>query len=201
MAAVDPSESPKRQKSPAEEVEKCGGRSEAVESGCDSKRGAETTCSQTAGSPDVEQRARVCNDGGGCVASHSEVSVESGAGADKTTCNSPKDLTLAEKMAEASGGDQRDDDWSETEDNVAEAKRRRQGKDKCGRLTLLMFFTVSFSVQANVYWAVALSKGSLHPVNSDVIDLKPSGHPAPLCLLAVGGCLRRSRFVCVCINR
>ncbi|KAG7242197.1 hypothetical protein INR49_024243 [Caranx melampygus] len=118
------------EKSPAEEVEKYGEKTEAVESGCDSQRGDETTCNQTAGSPDDERRATVCNDGG-YVASHSEVSVESGAEADKTTCISPEDLTLAEKMAEAAGSDQRDFDWSETEDDDGEAKRRGQEKDKC----------------------------------------------------------------------
>ncbi|XP_056236060.1 uncharacterized protein zgc:66448 isoform X1 [Seriola aureovittata] len=130
MAAVDPTESPKRQKSPAEEVETSGEKTEAVESGCGLNQRDQTTCNKTAESPDDERRANVGNDG--CyIASHSEVSVESGAGADKTTCNSPEDLTLAEKMAEAAGSEQRAFDWSETEDDDEEAKSRRKENDKC----------------------------------------------------------------------
>ncbi|XP_018542457.1 uncharacterized protein zgc:66448 isoform X2 [Lates calcarifer] len=130
MAAVDPSETPKRQKSPAEEVETSGEKTEAVESGCGSNQRDETTCKKTTESPDDERRATVGKDGV-CVASHSEVSVESGAGADKTTCNSPEDLTSAEKMAEAAGSDQRAFDWSETEDDDEEANTHKEEKDKC----------------------------------------------------------------------
>ncbi|XP_040899741.1 uncharacterized protein zgc:66448 isoform X2 [Toxotes jaculatrix] len=128
MAAVDPSESPKRQKSPAEEVETSGEKTEAVESGCGSNQKDETTCNKTAESPDDQRTATVGKDGG-CIASHSEVSVESGAGADKTTCNLPEDLTSAEKMAEAAGSDQRAFDWSEPEDE--EAKTQEEENDKC----------------------------------------------------------------------
>lgn len=149
MAAVDPSETPKRQKSPAEEVETSGEKTEAVESGCGSNQRDETTCKKTTESPDDERRATVGKDGV-CVASHSEVSVESGAGADKTTCNSPEDLTSAEKMAEAAGSDQRAFDWSETEDDDEEANTHKEEKDKCGMLTLLMYFSISFSFQANL---------------------------------------------------
>ncbi|GLD63492.1 uncharacterized protein AKAME5_001510900 [Lates japonicus] len=130
MAAVDPSETPKRQKSPAEEVETSGEKTEAVGSGCGSNQRDETTCKKTTESPDDERRASVGKDGV-CVASHSEVSVESGAGADKTTCNSPEDLTSAEKMAEAAGSDQRAFDWSETEDDDEEANTHKEEKDKC----------------------------------------------------------------------
>lgn len=147
MAAVDPSESPKRQKSPAEEVETSGEKTEAVESGCSFSQKDETTHNKTAKSPDDERRASVGNDGGSF--SHSEVSVESGAGAEKTTCNSTEDLTTAEKMAEAPGSDQRDFDWSEPEDDGEEAKTHTEENDKCGMLTLLMYFTVSFSLRAN----------------------------------------------------
>lgn len=150
MAAVDPSESPKQQKSPAEEVETSGERTEAVESECSSNKTDEKTFNKSSESCGGEQRADVRSDGG-CVASHSEVSVESGAGADKTTCHLPEDLTSAEKMAEASGGDQRAFDWSETEDDdEEETKTHREENDKCGMLTLLMYFTVSFSLQANL---------------------------------------------------
>lgn len=149
MAAVDPSESPKRQKSPAEEVETSGEKTEAVESRCSLNQKDETTRNKTAESPDEEQGASVGNDGG-CVASHSEVSVESGAGADKTTCNSPEDLTTAEKMSEAPGSDQQAFDWSETEDDDEEEKTHKEENDKCGMLTLLMYFTVSFSLRANL---------------------------------------------------
>ncbi|XP_030249177.1 zinc finger protein 184 isoform X2 [Sparus aurata] len=130
MAAVDPSESPKRQKSPAEEVETSGEKKEAEESGCSVNQKDETTPNKTVESPDCERRADAGNDGG-CIASHSEVSVESGAGTDKTTCNSPDDLTSAEKMAEAPGSDQRAFDWSETEDDDEEAKTHKQENDKC----------------------------------------------------------------------
>lgn len=150
MAAVDPSECPERQKSPAEEVETSGEKTEPAESGCSVNRRDETTCNKTSESSDDERRATVGNDGGGCVASHSEVSVESGLGADKTTCNSPEDLTSAEKMAEAAGSDQRAFDWSETEDDDEDPKTQKEENDKCGMLTLLMYFTVSFSFQANL---------------------------------------------------
>ncbi|XP_031154687.1 zinc finger protein 62 homolog [Sander lucioperca] len=130
MAAVDPSESPTRQKSPAEEVETSGEKTEAVESRCSLNQKDETTRNKTEESPEDEQRASVCNDGGG-IASHSEVSVESGAGAEKTTSNSPEDLTSAEKMAEARGGDQRGFDWSEAEDDNEEAKTHQEGNDTC----------------------------------------------------------------------
>lgn len=135
MAAVDPSESPKRQKSPAEEVETSGEKTDAGESGCSLNRKDETTCNKPTESPDDEQRVGVANDGG-CFASHSEVSVESGPGTDKTTCKSPDDLTPAEKMTEASDSEQRAYDWSETEDDDREAKTHKQGNDKCGMLTL-----------------------------------------------------------------
>uniref|UniRef100_A0A3Q4G1Z2 Zgc:66448 n=1 Tax=Neolamprologus brichardi TaxID=32507 RepID=A0A3Q4G1Z2_NEOBR len=122
MAAADPAKSPKRQKIAEEEVETCGEKTEAVESGCSARQKDENTCIKTGGSPNDEQRADVGSDGGGCVASHSEVTVESGAGADKTTCILPEDLRAAEKMAEASGSDQRPFDWSETEDDGKEAQ-------------------------------------------------------------------------------
>ncbi len=129
MAAVDPSESPKRQKSPAEEVETSGEKTDAVESGCSLNQKDETTSNKNTESPEPR------NDGG-CFASHSEVSVESGAGTDRTTCKSPDDLTSTEKMTEAPGSDQGAFDWSETEDDVGEAKTNKRGNDECGMLTL-----------------------------------------------------------------
>ncbi|KAF3691760.1 Zinc finger protein 226 [Channa argus] len=131
MAAVDPSDYPKRQKSPAEEVETSGEKAEAVESGCGLKEKDERIC-RTTERPDDEQGASTSNDGGcNVIASHSEVSVGSGAGADKTTCVSPENLSSAENMAAAGGGEQRTFDWSETEDDDEEAKTR--GKNpKCG---------------------------------------------------------------------
>lgn len=146
MAAVDPSKSPKRQKTPAEEVETSGETTEAVGSACILEQKDETACNKTSDSPDDEQGPTVGRDGS-CIASHSEVSVESGAGADKTTCISPEDLTSAEKMAEAPGGEQRAYDWSETEDDNRGAKTRAEENDKHGMLTLLMYFTVSFSLR------------------------------------------------------
>uniref|UniRef100_A0A3Q3T2U0 Zgc:66448 n=2 Tax=Mastacembelus armatus TaxID=205130 RepID=A0A3Q3T2U0_9TELE len=123
MAAVDPSESPKRQKSPAEEVGTSGVKTEAGKSGRSLKQKDETTCNKSAESPDDKRRPSFDNDGG-CNASHSEVTVESGAGPDKTTCSSLDDLTSAEKMAEAPGGEQRGFDWSD-EDEQAKTHRRR----------------------------------------------------------------------------
>nr|XP_046256491.1 uncharacterized protein zgc:66448 isoform X2 [Scatophagus argus] len=129
MAAVDPSESPKRQKSPAGEVQTSGKKTEAVQSGCTSNRKDETTPIKTTESPNIEQRVNVGIDGGR-IASHSEVSVESGAGTDKTTCNLPDDLTSTEKMTEAPGSDQRAYDWSETEDDEEEPKTLKQENNK-----------------------------------------------------------------------
>ncbi|XP_047455521.1 zinc finger protein 62 homolog isoform X2 [Mugil cephalus] len=130
MAAVDPSKSPKRQKTSAEEVETSGETTEAVESGCVSDQKGETACDKTSGSPDDEQRPSVGGDGA-CAASHSEVTVESGAGADDTTtCISPEDLTSAEKMAEASGGEQPALNWSETEEDKVEATTHAEENDK-----------------------------------------------------------------------
>lgn len=154
MAAVDPSESPKRQKSPAEEVDTSGERTAAVESGRGVNRKDETPPNKTTESPGDERRTGV-GVGGGCAASHSEVSVESAAGADETTGESPEDpVEAAEKMAEAPGGEQRAFDWSEPEDDGGgggggggEAKRQKQENGKCGSLAVLMYFTVSLSVR------------------------------------------------------
>lgn len=165
MAAIDPSESPKRPKSPAEEVETSGQKNEAVESGCILNNDDETPTNKTTESPEDEQGANVGIDGGR-IASHSEVSVESGAGTDKTTCNSPGDLTSAEKMSEAPGSDQRAFEWSETEDNEEEAKTHKQENDECGMLTLLMYFTVSFSLGANLSYSFLYVTDSVHTVNS-----------------------------------
>ncbi|XP_068425208.1 uncharacterized protein zgc:66448 [Clinocottus analis] len=128
MAAVDPSESPKRPKSPAEEVETSGDKTDAVQPGCGSNQKDEPTHNKPAEGAADEQRT---GDDGSCVASHSGVSVESGAGAEKTTCNSPEDLTSAEKMAEARGSDRRALDWPETEDDDPQAKARAEANDKC----------------------------------------------------------------------
>lgn len=161
MAAIEPPESPKRPKSPAEEVDTSGQKNEAVESGCIVNKNDETTSNKTTESPEDEQSATAGIDGGR-IASHSEVSAESGAGTDKTTCNSPGDLTSAEKMSEAPGSEQRAFDWSETEDNEEEAKTHKQENDECGMLTLFMYFTVSFSLAA----ILSYSPDSMHSVNS-----------------------------------
>lgn len=149
MAAVDPSVSPKRLNSPADEEVTCGENTEAEESVCTLNQKDETSASKTTGSPDEVQRTSPGNDGG-CTASHSEVSVESGAGADHTTCNSPENPPTAEGNTEAPGSEQRDLDWSEAEENHEEAPKQKQENDKCGMLTLLMYFIVSFSSQANL---------------------------------------------------
>ena len=153
MAAVDPSESPIRQKYPAEDVETCAERSEAAERGRSLKQKDEPTRGESTESRDDERRVGAGEDSGG-VASHSEVSVESGAGADKTTCNSPEDQKTAGKMAEVAGSKQRDFDWSEAEDGEEEeeeeAKSHKEENEKSGMLTLIMYFTISFSFPANL---------------------------------------------------
>ncbi|KAM3614423.1 uncharacterized protein V6R79_013901 [Siganus canaliculatus] len=127
MAAVDPSEDPKRHKSPAEEGE-TSEKTVAVETGCSSAEKTKTTCSTTTENPGDEQGVQAGNDGGR-NASHSEVSVESGAGTDKTKGDSPDD-----KWAETPGSDERAFNWSETEDYDddadGEAKTHMQQNDK-----------------------------------------------------------------------
>ncbi|KAF0045268.1 hypothetical protein F2P81_001797 [Scophthalmus maximus] len=132
MAAVDPPESPERRECPAEDEEASKEKTAAVESGCSVTQEDEATRDKSATSPGDERSASGGGDGGPCVASHSGVSVESGAGADRTTCIPPEDQTSAEKMAEVSGGDQRAFDWSEAEeDDDEEAKTQKEGNDKC----------------------------------------------------------------------
>lgn len=178
MAAVDPSESLKRQKSPAEEVETSGERTGVAEPECSSGKTDETKVTKTQESCDGEQRADIGSDGG-CVASHSEVSVESGAGADKTTCHLAEDLTSGEKMAEAPGGDQRAFDWSETEDDdEGETKTHREENDERGMLTVLMYFMVSFSLQANLSYTSHSRCCGLKSV-SPSICVYPSPETAP----------------------
>ncbi|XP_034083812.1 uncharacterized protein zgc:66448 [Gymnodraco acuticeps] len=124
---ADPSESPKRPKSPAEEVDTSGGKTEteAEETGCSSNPMDEETHNDPAESPDTEQRPSLGRDGS---ARHPEVSVESGAGAGKKTCNPAEQ---AEKMAEARVNDHPFYDWSETEDGDAEEKTHMDADDKC----------------------------------------------------------------------
>ncbi|XP_054478236.1 uncharacterized protein zgc:66448 [Anoplopoma fimbria] len=96
MAAVDPSEPSKRQKSPPEEVHTSGEKTDAVESGC------------SFNPTDDEQRE------GCCVSRHS------GVRAENTTCNKLEDLKAAGKMAEARSSDRRGYEWSEAEDDDQE---------------------------------------------------------------------------------
>lgn len=144
MAAVAPSESPKRQEPLEEKVETPAEEKNTAEVQCNSNQKDETTLNTTVESPDTERIANAAIESG-CTASLPDVSVESSAGADKTTCNSPEDLASAQKMAESSGGKQRSFDWSETEDDYEQAKTNKDANDKSGMLTLLMFFRVSFS--------------------------------------------------------
>lgn len=131
---ADPSESPKRPKSPAEEVDTSGGKTQAEETGCSSNPMDEETHNDPAESPDTEQRPSVGRDGS---ARHPEVSVEPGAGAGKKTCNPAEQ---AEKMAEARVNDHPFYDWSETEDGDAEEKTHMDADDKCGMLTFVNVF-------------------------------------------------------------
>ncbi|XP_060937813.1 zinc finger protein 658B [Limanda limanda] len=121
MAAADPSESPTRQKHPAEDVETCAERS--------LKQRDEPTRSGSTESRHDERGVAAGEDRGG-VASHSGVSVSSGAGADNTTCNSPEDQRTAGKMAEVAGSKQRAFDWSEDEDGEEEEEEEEARSHK-----------------------------------------------------------------------
>lgn len=140
MAAADPSKSPNRRKTPAEEVDASGEQAAAAESGCSPNQTGEAAGDQTGLCPGGESGAEdVGSNGGGCVASHSgEVCVESSAGArrDKTTCVSSEDRAAAEKMAEALDGQQQSFDWSETEDDEDGARTRTEENDKSGMPTV-----------------------------------------------------------------
>ncbi|XP_071757758.2 uncharacterized protein LOC139913601 isoform X1 [Centroberyx gerrardi] len=128
MAAVDPSESPKRQKSPVEEVETPGEKTEVCESECNLKPAGEIASTKSAESPTGGQEATVSNDGDH-IASHSEVSGEPEAGADTTTCNSLEDPKSTEKMAhntEVASSVQRSFDWSDTEDDDEDLQTRKE---------------------------------------------------------------------------
>ncbi|CAG6015741.1 unnamed protein product [Menidia menidia] len=129
MAALDPSQSPKRPKTPVDEAITSGRESELAESGCSLKQTGDPTCGKVAGNPNNESRDIVVRDDGS-VAGHSEGGLESGAGAGETQCVSPEVLTASEKMAEAPGNEQRDFDWSEAEDDAGTAKKHGGGKDK-----------------------------------------------------------------------
>ncbi|RVE62325.1 hypothetical protein OJAV_G00156020 [Oryzias javanicus] len=120
MAAADPAKSPERLKTPTEEVETSVEEAEAAGSGCSSAPPDET---QAAGRPAEDGGADVGSAG---VASVAEVSVESGAGADKTP-----DRAAAEKMAEAPSGAERAFDWSEAEEESEE--RARAVTEECGQ--------------------------------------------------------------------
>lgn len=132
MAAIDPLESHKRQKSPEEEVETSGERTEACDAACSAIQTDVITRTESSQSPKQEHRATGGSDGG-CVSSHSGVSVEPGAEADKTTCNSPENLSSAHKMGlntEAASGDRRSFDWSDTEDDDEEEKTHKKEIEK-----------------------------------------------------------------------
>lgn len=110
MAAVDPSKSPERQKSPTEDVEACEKSPEAEECG-GTDRIDEQAPVEPADSPDHEPGSS----GGGSV-SHPDVGDESAAGADKTVTDSPME------REETPGSSKRDFDWSEPEDGEEAAK-------------------------------------------------------------------------------
>lgn len=112
MAAADPSKSPNREKTPAEEVDTSGEKkAEAGESGCTPSLGREED--EAAGSPGAGKGAEVT----------------ATWGADKTICASAEDPTAAEKMAEAPGSRERAFDWSEAEeDDDRKAKANTEEK-------------------------------------------------------------------------
>ncbi|XP_068179798.1 uncharacterized protein zgc:66448 [Antennarius striatus] len=128
MAAVDPSESPKRHKSPAEEGETSGRKDEAVASGGILHQGEETTPSRTTHGRGDERRADAGTDGG-CTASHSDV--ESGAATDGTTCKSQDEPTPTGTATEGPSDGQRALPWSGKEGGGGEAPRPPQENRKC----------------------------------------------------------------------
>lgn len=138
MAATDPADyPPKRQKSPAEEVETSVLEKEAVEAGCTAKNDVETTPSKATETLGDEQTASVGMVGR--VANRSEVTIGSGDGSDKTTCSFPDNTTSANKMSDTAGNDAWDFDWSETEEEDTEPKKEKQENDgKCGKLAFVM---------------------------------------------------------------
>lgn len=137
MAATDPAECPpKRQKSPAKEVETLGLEKEAVEAGCTPNNDVETTHNKAIESLGDEQTATVGIVGR--VANRSEVTIGSGDGSDKTTCSLPDNTASANKIT---GNDGWSFDWSETEEEDAEPKIQKQHNDgKCGKLAFVMVF-------------------------------------------------------------
>ncbi|XP_053743288.1 oocyte zinc finger protein XlCOF8.4 [Synchiropus splendidus] len=129
MAAVAPSETLERQESAADEAVTSGEGDDGVRSPCGRDQAAEAAGKERAdsASPDGERGAET-GDNGGDLSSPS--GVESGAGALKTTWNSPEDLTSAQKMAEPpEASEERDFDWSEPEDGAVQTNEGEN--DKC----------------------------------------------------------------------
>lgn len=155
MAATDPAECPpKRQKSPAEDVETSGLEKEAVEAGCTPNNDVETTPSKATESLGDEQSASVGIVGR--VANRSEVTVGSGDGSDKTTCSLPDNTTSANKMTDTAGSDGWGFDWSETEEEETEPKIQKQENDgKCGKLAFVMF-SASFILRTDLLFCAVL---------------------------------------------
>ncbi|KAM3873399.1 uncharacterized protein ACN63O_002428 [Diretmus argenteus] len=131
MAAVDQSESPKRQKSPVDEMETPGETTEMCESGCDLNQTGDKTSSKAAESPSGELEANAGDDGDH-TASRPEVSGE--AGADTTACKSPDDQTSTGKTAlntDAPSSDQQRFNWSESEDDDEAVNTRSGANGNC----------------------------------------------------------------------
>ncbi|XP_029958519.1 uncharacterized protein LOC115396678 [Salarias fasciatus] len=122
MAAVDPSKSPERQNSPAEDVEAGEKSAEAEEHGAPGRRD-EDAPEEPAGSTEREPGAS--GGSGGGIASHPDVGVESAAGADKTPTDSPKE------PKRASNSSKQNFDWSEPEDEEGEAETRTEEAAEC----------------------------------------------------------------------
>ncbi|KAM9783136.1 uncharacterized protein ACB057_015434 [Neosynchiropus ocellatus] len=128
MAAVAPSETLERQGSAADEAATSGEGGDGASSprGRDQAPAAAGKQRADAASPDGELGAET----GDNLSSQS--GVESGAGALKTTRNSPEDLTSARSAAEPpEAGEERDLDWSEPEDGGA-GQTKEEEHDKCG---------------------------------------------------------------------
>ncbi|KAF7650640.1 hypothetical protein LDENG_00122800 [Lucifuga dentata] len=125
MAAVDPSESPRRQKSPAEEEETSGDQTEVCSATCSSFHTHEITRTESTHSSIHEHRAK-----GGFISSHSGVSVEPGAEANKTTVENLSSTQKIGLNTEAACSDQLSFNWSDTEDDDEEEKTHEKENDK-----------------------------------------------------------------------
>lgn len=108
MAATDPEESSKPSTYPTDR-ESSGQTNESPRPGGALQNAHETSSRKTTESPGDTEAGSVAIDGCRCV-SHSGVSVEAGAGTDRTSCKSPDEQKPAENMTDATAIEQRTPD-------------------------------------------------------------------------------------------